>query len=236
MDDQQKDSAEVVTINEAIKKLNDWLSEGDYEKVKQGAEEILEVEPDNKEAKELLSKAESKSGAETAEKTPPPAEEEKKPAEEPSEPEEPVKEEGTFNVESEAEPEKPAEAPVQPEPEKPAEKPEIKVETQQPSTKPDSEPEKPEPKPEAEKEAGPTPYEIFGAKKEKKEEQKPEKPEEVIESTKVEEKKPAEKQKGSKALWILVILFLLVIGGLVGAFFMGFLDPFFDWIFDILGF
>lgn len=49
--------AEVVTIKEAIEKVKKWIEEKNFEKAKQGCEEILAVEKDNAEIKALLEKA-----------------------------------------------------------------------------------------------------------------------------------------------------------------------------------
>lgn len=49
--------AEVVTIKEAIEKVKGWIAEKDFEKAKQGCEEILSVEKDNAEVKTLLEQA-----------------------------------------------------------------------------------------------------------------------------------------------------------------------------------
>lgn len=70
MDPQNQQSGEVVTIKEAIEKVKNWLAEKDYEKAKQGCNEILEVEPDNPEIKGLLAKI---NAAERGEVAPAPA-------------------------------------------------------------------------------------------------------------------------------------------------------------------
>lgn len=49
--------AEVVTIKEAVEKVKTWIAEKDYEKAKQGCEELLAVEKDNAEIKALLDEA-----------------------------------------------------------------------------------------------------------------------------------------------------------------------------------
>jgi cobalamin biosynthesis Mg chelatase CobN len=62
MADQNQNEADVVTIKEAVDKVKKWAEEKDYEKVKEGSQEILEVEPDNEEIKKLLSEAETALG------------------------------------------------------------------------------------------------------------------------------------------------------------------------------
>jgi hypothetical protein len=55
MDEQKQ--AEVVTIKEAADKVKSWIAAKDFEKAKQGCEEILAVEKDNAEIKALLDQA-----------------------------------------------------------------------------------------------------------------------------------------------------------------------------------
>jgi len=55
MDEQKQ--AEVVTLKEAVEKVKTWIKEKDFEKAKQGCEEILAVEKDNTEVKALLDQA-----------------------------------------------------------------------------------------------------------------------------------------------------------------------------------
>jgi len=49
--------AEVVTIKEAVKKVENWIVEKDFEKAKQGCKEILAVEKNNTEIQTLLNQA-----------------------------------------------------------------------------------------------------------------------------------------------------------------------------------
>lgn len=56
MDDNS--TPEVVTEDEAIDKVKTWIKEMDWEKAIEGCKEILEVDPNNEEAKTLLEKAE----------------------------------------------------------------------------------------------------------------------------------------------------------------------------------
>lgn len=53
----KQEQAEVVTIKEAADKVKSWIAEKDFEKAKQGCEEILAVEKDNTEIKALLDQA-----------------------------------------------------------------------------------------------------------------------------------------------------------------------------------
>jgi len=54
--------AEVVTIKQAVEKVKNWIEEKDFEKVKQGCEEILSVEKENVEVKSLLDLAKKELG------------------------------------------------------------------------------------------------------------------------------------------------------------------------------
>jgi len=54
--------AEVVTIKQAVEKVKNWIEEKDFQKVKQGCEEILSVEKDNTEVKNLLELAQKELG------------------------------------------------------------------------------------------------------------------------------------------------------------------------------
>ncbi|MBA4336188.1 hypothetical protein C0416_00245 [bacterium] len=54
--------AEVVTIKQAVEKVKNWIEEKDFEKVKQGCEEILSVEKENVEVKSLLNLAKKELG------------------------------------------------------------------------------------------------------------------------------------------------------------------------------
>jgi len=49
---------EVVTEDEAIDKVKRWIEEMDWEKAKEGALEILEIDPNNEEVKAFLAQAE----------------------------------------------------------------------------------------------------------------------------------------------------------------------------------
>jgi hypothetical protein len=62
--------AEVVTIKEAVEKVKNWIEEKDFEKVKQGCEEILSVEKDNVEVKSLLDLAKKELGEKPETTTP----------------------------------------------------------------------------------------------------------------------------------------------------------------------
>ena len=53
----EQDSGQVVTLTEALEQVKKWAKEKNYEQVKEGCEEILQVEPDNKEIKDLLEQA-----------------------------------------------------------------------------------------------------------------------------------------------------------------------------------
>jgi len=52
-----QDASNVVTLVEAINQVKKWAEEKNYEQVKKGCEEILQIESDNKEIKDLLEKA-----------------------------------------------------------------------------------------------------------------------------------------------------------------------------------
>ena len=52
-----QNNSQVVTINDAIAQVKKWAAEKNFEQVKEGCEEILQVEPDNKEVKGLLDEA-----------------------------------------------------------------------------------------------------------------------------------------------------------------------------------
>ena len=55
MNDQNNSQA--VTIQQAVGQVKKWAEEKNYEQVKQGCEEILEIEPNNQEIKNLLEEA-----------------------------------------------------------------------------------------------------------------------------------------------------------------------------------
>ena len=113
MDDQQ--SADVVTIKEAIEKVKKWSEEKDYEKVKEGSEEILAVEPDNEEIKALLETANKELGGQAPAVEPEP-ETVPEPVSEPTPEPEPQPEMEQMDVEPTSEP-----APETAKEEKPAE-------------------------------------------------------------------------------------------------------------------
>jgi len=54
MAEQNQNPEEVVTLAEAVDTVKNWAKDKDYEKVKQGCEEILAVDAQNKEIRDLL--------------------------------------------------------------------------------------------------------------------------------------------------------------------------------------
>lgn len=211
--------AEVVTIKEAVEKVKNWIKEKDFEKAKQGCEEILAVEKDNAEVKALLEEANK--GLEGAPKepavaaTPEPAAPapapETKPVPEPTPAPTPTPEPKPAEPVSPATPEKVSEVMPKTEP-----KPEVK--------------EEPKETPVTNKEKGPTPDMIMNpdVKKEDKKEEKP----------KVEEEKKKEpKQKKHFPIGKLIIIIVLIgiVGGLVFAYLQGWLNPAFEWLLGLLG-
>lgn len=57
MDDQN------ISEEEALTQVKDWFNSGNYDKASEGCKEILEVDPDNQDVKDLLSECEAKTGS-----------------------------------------------------------------------------------------------------------------------------------------------------------------------------
>jgi hypothetical protein len=174
MDDQNQ--AQVVTIEEAIADIKKWAAEKDWEKVKEGCEEVLDVNPDNKELKDLLDQANKALNPMPAAPAPVAA---------------------------------PAVTPIVPAP--------VVAPTPAPVLTPLEQAHTPAPTPTAQAQA---PADIFKKTSEQKIEVK-------------KEKKPRE--KGKLGMVVATIIFVLILGGLGYSFYMGLLNPFYDWILRLFG-
>lgn len=255
MNDNNQDAGNPVTIEEAVEQVKKWADAKDYEKVKEGCEEILEAEPDHEELKELLETANKNLQTDGQQEPKTEAYEVSaqneaqlqdtltaKPAEGASGGTIPVEsaekgggEEKSETPEPEPKPEKPELGPIEPE---------IKLE--KPAPEPKIEP-LPEPKVES-KEEEDSPADIFSKPAEKTAEppkSTTEKPKKTEEKPKVESKSkgkpaksksvetPKKKKNNSKLLIIVVGVLILAAFGISA--FMGFLNPVFEAILSLLG-
>ena len=251
MDDQNtQNTGEIVTIDEAISKVKAWTETKEFDKVKEGCDEILEVAPDNTEIKALLEEAEkalSGGGLTTPEVAPEP-EVVKEVAEEPiAEPAPEVAPEPEVVKEIVEEPIAEPSPEVAPEPEvvkeiveepiaeptpEVAPEPEVAEEPiAEPAPEVAPEPEVVEEKPE-ESVSDEIPADIFNK-------QTTSEPSNPTEDSSVEETPvqiTPEVHNSSKAVIIIVTIGLIgIMAGAVYAYTQGLLNPIFEWILGTIG-
>ena len=200
-----QNNSQPVTIKDAILQVKKWASEKNYEQVKQGCEEILQVDPDNKELKDLLEEAKKALNPQPV-AGPAPVQTPVAPAPSPAAPA-PV-----------AAPVKPVTAPIAPAP---------ATVTTTVTTTTVSAPAAPKAPA-----AQPSAADIF---KKPSEPVKPAPVEPLkVEIVKKEEKKVTEKS-GLTGEIITIAVFAAILGGFIYAFTQGWINPFYDWILGLFG-
>ncbi|MBN1494464.1 hypothetical protein JW911_01855 [Candidatus Peregrinibacteria bacterium] len=146
-----QNEAELVTLEEAVNKVKKWTDEKDWQNAKEGCEEILAVDPQNKEILDILDNVNKNLGQkETTDEIP------------------------AFNLNMQAKQE-------------PAPAPEVKQTTPPPPT------------------------------------------------TTLPQEEKAEKKSSNTGIIITAIIFILILGGLVALFLMGWLNPFYNWLLGLFG-
>ena len=201
-----QDASNVVTLVEAINQVKKWAEEKNYEQVKKGCEEILQIESDNKEIKDLLEKANNALKPQATAVAPAPI---------------------AASVAAAPAPILTPAAPVATAPVATA-----PFVTPTSAAKPTAVPKPvtPAPAPKAVP-AQASPSDIFNkpsAVKAKAEEKKPEMPLKKASA-------PAKEKSGMLGTVITIVIFLALLGGFVYSFIQGWLNPFYDWILGLFG-